>query len=289
VKNRVPDFLKTNPQALGPADDTYTAIRRRAQDGDPKAEYELGRMYETGNQVEESAKEAFKWYSASAAQGYPDAQYRLGLAYLYGIGTQQSIAQAGAWLNKAKDKMQPVATLLLNAISSTRNNVIDKPHSILLSWYLEQSIAGNGEAMLGLGHMFENGWGIPQDIEVAKRWYAKARSAGTKGAAKRLRQIKAGGIVVETDSEAPQDIADMQASVPQLPSSSPSANITGEERNGPVLSNGQFDNVPSEMSPSLMAKAKDYLTPVALLILGLFMGFLVFRWMRGNERHDSVF
>ncbi|MGD8593238.1 MAG: tetratricopeptide repeat protein [Gammaproteobacteria bacterium] len=288
VKNQVPDFLKTNPQALGPAEDTYSAIRRRAQDGDPKAGYELGRMYETGNQVEESAEEAFKWYSASAAQGYPDAQYRLGLAYLYGIGTQQSIPQAGIWLNKAKDKMQPVATLLLNAISSTRNNVIDRPHSILLSWYLEQSVDGNGEAMLGLGHMFENGWGVQQDVDVAKRWYAKARSAGTKGAAKRLRQIKAGG-GVEIESGAPRDIADMQATSAAQLHNTPNAARSLDAQGLPALSNSPSIGTPNDTGDSLMSKAKDYLTPVALLILGLFMGFLVFRWMRGNQPHDSAF
>jgi TPR repeat protein len=295
VKNQVPDFLKTSPQNLGLPEDSYSMIRRRAHDGDPKAEYELGRLYETGKHVEESVKDAFKWYSASAAQGFPDAQYRLGLAYLYGIGTQQSIAQAGVWLDKAKQKMQPVATLLLNAISSSRNNVIDKPHSILLSWYMERAVEGDGDAMLGLGHMFENGWGIHQDIDVAKRWYLKARTAGTKGAAKRLREIKAGALV-ESDSTESQDITDMQATPSvQLPSNPRTQDSRGVQvpkavqQAAPEVSEhtgGMSDNAPIDW---LLTKGKKYLTPVALIILGLFMGILVFRWMRGSHRPDSVF
>jgi hypothetical protein len=304
VKNQVPDFLKTNPQSLGTLEDNYSSIRRRAHDGDPKAEYELGRMYETGENVEESAPDAFKWYSVSAAQGYPDAQYRLGLAYLYGIGTEQNIAQAGMWLNKAKQKVHPVATLLLSAISSQRNAVIDKPHSILLSWYLERSIDGDGDAMLGLGHMFENGWGIQQDIEVAKRWYVKARSAGTKGAAKRLREMKAGAVAAAVSSES-RDIADMRATpTAQLPSTtsaqqqSADAQLTQQNpqqnpqqnslQNPQQKAAREAGNVSDAASDSLFSKAKHYLTPVALVILGLFMGGVVLRWMRGSQPRDSV-
>jgi Na+-driven multidrug efflux pump len=56
----------------------------------------------------------------------------------------------------------------------------------------------------------------------------------------------------------------------------------------PALSSSPSTGTPNDAGDSLISKAKDYLTPVALLILGLFMGFLVFRWMRGNQPHDSV-
>jgi TPR repeat protein len=144
--------------------------------------------------------------------------------------------------------------------------------------------------MLGLGHMFENGWGIQQDIEVAKRWYVKARSAGTKGAAKRLRQIKAGG-GVQAESASPQVIGDMQATpVGQLPRAT-----TATEQETPATkkpqagSNKETSSESDNIADSLLGDAKKYLTPVALLILGLFMGGVVFRWMRGSQRHDSVF
>ena len=155
---------------------------------------------------------------------------------------------------------------------------------------MERAVDGDGVAMLGLGHMFENGWGIQQDIEVAKRWYVKARSAGTKGAAKRLRQIKAGD-GVQAESAAPQVISDMQATpAGQLPRVTAArereTTATKEPQTGSDKELGiESDNI----TDTLLHDAKQYLTPVALLILGLFMGALVFRWMRGSQRHDSVF
>ena len=293
VKNEVPDFLNKNPQTLGPSEDSLSSIRRRALDGDAKAQYELGRMYETGNQVVENLEEAFKWYTASAAQDYSDAQYRLGLAYLYGVGTQQSTAQGGVWLKKARDKLHPVATLLLNAISSNRSGIIDKPHSILLSWYLERSVDGDGEAMLGLGNMFERGWGIEQDVEAAKRWFAKARAAGTKGASIRMRQMKveaaestpSGGNAVTQEPV-------FQSATPDTRDQTKRGGTFRRESGLDGSGEGRISNpstADTNSAKGLETQLKDYLTPAALLVLGLFMGFLVFRWMKGGSRQDSVF
>ena len=299
VKNEVPDFLNKNPQTLGPAESSLITTRHRALEGDAKAQYELGRMYETGNQIAENLDEAFKWYTASASQDYTDAQYRLGVAYLYGLGVQQSTVQGGVWLKKARDKLHPKATLLLNSISSNRSGIIDKPHSILLSWYLERSVDGDGEAMLGLGNMFEQGWGIEQDIEVAKKWYAKARAAGTKGAARHMRQMKA-DIAARDDSQsltsesATSHSQPYQPKLPVTPSAQrePGANQmqgAGNEQ----LAGSQISNQGGEQSSGdqglLGNQTKEYLTPAVLLILGLFMGFLVFRWMKGSNHQGSAY
>jgi len=271
VKNEVPDFLNKNPQTLGSSEHSLIAIRRLALEGDAKAQYELGRRYETGDEVAENLEEAFKWYTASATQDYTEAQYRLGLAYLYGIGTKQSTAQGGVWLKKARDKLHPAATMLLNAISSNRSGIIDKSHSILLSWYLERSIEGDGDAMLGLGNMFEHGWGIEQDVETAKRWYAKARAAGTKGASIRMRQIKA---EAAADAESSPDPGPQQSQRALSRDESEAEGASGTEASG---------------TGGLESRLSDYLTPAALLVLGLFMGVLVFRWMKGGNRQDSAF
>jgi hypothetical protein len=50
----------------------------RAQSGDAEAQVELGRRYENGTGVVESAAQAAKWYRKAAAQGDADAQSSLG-------------------------------------------------------------------------------------------------------------------------------------------------------------------------------------------------------------------
>ena len=155
--------------------------------------------------------------------------------------------------------------------------------------------------MLGLGNMFEHGWGIEQDTEVAKRWYAKARAAGTKGASIRMRQMKAdaAGAAESSPSTANGPTAHSQP----LQAAAPFTDSSGvqTEQGGNLarqLSNkepaegrtsNQSSTETSNVKDFLETQAKDYLTPAALLILGLFMGFLVFRWMKGSNHHDSAF
>jgi hypothetical protein len=145
--------------------------------------------------------------------------------------------------------------------------------------------------MLALGYMFENGWGIQQDIDVAKRWYAKSRSAGTKGAANHLRQIKAGSFA-ESDSVALHETPEPNVRAPsatQPPGLTNAPERSEPRQDGQALSSEQSSGAPIDAIASMLVKAKDYLIPVVLLVLGLFMGFLVFRWMRGSQPHDSVF
>jgi TPR repeat protein len=226
VKNRVPEFLQGAPKR-SEIDDSLVAIRFRAKDGDADAQYKLGRMYEQGTtEVDRNKSEAFRWYNAAAAQGHRDAQYRLGLAYLFGEGTLQNSATAAMWFKRAKANKQPAATVLLSHIATEGTGKIEGTQSLLLTWLLERSLDGDGEAMLGLGNMFEKGWGVPQDVEVAEKWYAKARAAGAKGAARRLRIMKADGVddIAEAEpiNEPRRIIRDDSAKQNQISSNSPS-------------------------------------------------------------------
>jgi TPR repeat protein len=179
-------------------------------------------------------------------------------------------------LKKAKDKNNPAATLLLSHISSSQSGVIDKPHSVLLIWYLERTLNGDGEAMLGLGNMFERGWGVEQDIGTAKKWYAKARAAGTKGAAQHLRLIKANAAMEEGQAPAPSQ-AQRKDTSPRV-----------ARAEGQADSSTQEDDATAETGGLDMARIKRTLMPIALVVLGLLMGVMVLRWLRGGRR-DSVF
>ena len=49
--------------------------------GDKDAQYELAQAYFNGEGVEQSYKEAAKWYTLSAAQGHTQAQFHIGWMY----------------------------------------------------------------------------------------------------------------------------------------------------------------------------------------------------------------
>ena len=75
-----------------------------AVQGDPTAQYELGRLYHQGLGVSQNYVEAAHWYRQSAKQGNADAQYSLGNMFLMGEGVDQNDDSARAWYELAADQ-----------------------------------------------------------------------------------------------------------------------------------------------------------------------------------------
>ncbi|HHF3737183.1 TPA: tetratricopeptide repeat protein, partial [Haemophilus influenzae] len=55
-----------------------------AEQGDVKAQYNLGNMYVNGRGVKQDGFEAVKWYRKAAEQGLANAQFNLGVMYYEG-------------------------------------------------------------------------------------------------------------------------------------------------------------------------------------------------------------
>ena len=75
-----------------------------AQDGNARAQYNLGWMHANGRGVAQDFKEAIKWYTKSAEQGNVNAQYNLGNLYLRGQGATQNDNLAFSWFIKAAEQ-----------------------------------------------------------------------------------------------------------------------------------------------------------------------------------------
>lgn len=73
------------------------ALKKSAEQGDAKAQYNLGVCYYNGNGVEKDYQEAVKWYRKAAEQGIAEAQCNLGLCYDEGRGVIQNKVKAYAW------------------------------------------------------------------------------------------------------------------------------------------------------------------------------------------------
>ena len=72
--------------------DPYEAIRwyrMAANSGEPGAQNNLAYLYETGPEGVKDLAEATKWYMRAAVSGNPTAQYNLGLRYLRGEGVKK--------------------------------------------------------------------------------------------------------------------------------------------------------------------------------------------------------
>jgi uncharacterized protein len=86
------------------AGDYATALqefRPLAEQGNAKAQWKVGFMYETGNGVPQDYAEAVKWMRLAAVQGHVIAQYNLGEIYKNGKGVLQDNVIAHMWYNLA--------------------------------------------------------------------------------------------------------------------------------------------------------------------------------------------
>ncbi|MDD1625819.1 MAG: sel1 repeat family protein, partial [Methylococcaceae bacterium] len=87
----------------------YETTLQQAKQGDALAQYDLGTMYDSGQEVTQDYKEAIKWYRLSAEQGYALAQYNLGTMYAQGQGIAQDYKEAFKWYQKAAEQGEALA------------------------------------------------------------------------------------------------------------------------------------------------------------------------------------
>ena len=79
----------------GDYDTALKEFRPLAEQGDSKAQFKLGIMYDNGFGVPQDYKEATRWCRLAAEQGDSLAQPSLGYRYYKGLGVRQDYAEAG--------------------------------------------------------------------------------------------------------------------------------------------------------------------------------------------------
>jgi TPR repeat protein len=78
--------------------------RQAAEAGDPRGQLELGRMYLSGEGVEQDPMAARNWFEMANAQGHVPATIQIAYAYLNGaMGYPQDYAQARVLFQQALD------------------------------------------------------------------------------------------------------------------------------------------------------------------------------------------
>ncbi|MQA65956.1 MAG: hypothetical protein GEU76_08650 [Alphaproteobacteria bacterium] len=160
--------LLVPPVQAGPLDDASAAyhrgdfaaavklIRPLAEQGDARAQANLGVLYENGQGVPRDDIEAAKWYRKAANQGDASAQYKLGGLYWQGKGVPRNGEEA-------------------------------------LKWYRQAADQGYADAQNTVGVMYWTGRGTPQSDAMAMEWFRKAAAQGHAKARKNLEEMKEKG------------------------------------------------------------------------------------------------
>jgi serine/threonine protein kinase len=134
--------------------------------------------------------EAFRLCQKRAEAGDPSAQYELGMMYSYGRGTKRDGAQALVWLEKAATHGHLVAQSRLG-IMLARGAGVKKDEAAAARWLRRAAEQGDIAAQFNLGIMYAHGVGVTQDIAQAMQWYRQAADQGHAGALSNLEVLEA--------------------------------------------------------------------------------------------------
>ncbi len=132
--------------------------REEAEQGDARAQYNLGVAYANGKGVAEDKREAVRWYRLAAEQGEAIAQYSLGVAYANGEGVDQDQREAVRWWSKAAEQ-------------------------------------GDADAQFKMGGAYWRGKGVITDEREAYIWFSIAKTNGNERAADGLRILEEADIL----------------------------------------------------------------------------------------------
>ena len=76
----------------------WTAL---AEEGEPRAQYNLGIIYDEGRGVRASRDQARQWWRKAAAQNVPEALHNLATSYLFGVDAKDDHKEGLAFLANA--------------------------------------------------------------------------------------------------------------------------------------------------------------------------------------------
>ncbi|MEO6094620.1 MAG: DUF4062 domain-containing protein [Fibrobacteria bacterium] len=134
-------------------EDSTKAFLRKAMDGSPEDQFQVGAMYEQGKDVPHNDTLALRWYKKAAEKGLAESQYKVALMYRAGKGTLKSSYQAARWFQSAAEQ-------------------------------------GHAKAQVKLGQMYRNGKGVERNETTAFKWFLKAADQKDPDAEKIIAELK---------------------------------------------------------------------------------------------------
>lgn len=170
--------------------------RKAATQDNPSAQNSLGWMYQNGlGGVKRDYQKAVKWYKKAATQGNSSAQNNLGWMYHHGLGVNRDYREAIRYYQKAtecgnsnaKNNLADVQNILGDMYFNGKE--ITQDYSEAMYFYSSSAENGNSYGQYRLAIMYENGYGVEQNLMLAKMWYEKAMDNGYTDAQESLNRI----------------------------------------------------------------------------------------------------
>ena len=168
---------------------TRLAVRElvsRAQQGDPKAIYDLASLHDIGyDSIPVDSARSTSLYLLSAEKGYAPAQNYIGFRLYKGEGTPRDISGGIYWLEKAAVSGDAKAANNLGWILLQGEDVERDPEKTAF-WFRKAAEGGLPAGQAQYADMLRTGYGVPADTLRADSLYCRAIEGGLRDAEAKL-------------------------------------------------------------------------------------------------------
>lgn len=130
-------------------------FRKAAEQGLADAQYMLSWCYYNGHGVHKKPKIAMEWLFRAAEQGHADAQFRLGFCYDRGLDVDQNLIKAVEWYHKAAEQGQVDAQYHLGLCYAKRLSRAYKDSKEAVEWFHKAAEQGHADAQKKLKKIYK--------------------------------------------------------------------------------------------------------------------------------------
>lgn len=226
--------------------DAALGLRKLAESGDPNAQLELARLYESGKGVVQSFPEAVRWLKPAAEKGLVAAQARLGEILLVGV------KEPGHSRESAGTETSAFAQLLSSAPSAKQD------FAEAARWNEAAAKGGDVPAQARIGYQYASGLGVPRDAAAAKQWLAAAAAKGNEAG-----QLGLGMLLSE-----PGALHDATAAAGWFGKAAEQGSVAAKTCLGLLCMRGQGVGLDEARAATLMTEAANAGHPAAMFYLG---------------------
>lgn len=163
----------------------FELLKKAANQGHAKSQYELAQMYQYGNYVEQSDIESIKYYHL-AADKIVNAQIDLAYYYAHGVMLEVNYIESFKRYQLAAQQIKYLTDkkeLLWIPLNKIKFNAGNNQAEV-------KALEGDTSAQLYLGCLYQNGFEVKKNIEKAIFWYEMASKHRDNEAQIQLEMLK---------------------------------------------------------------------------------------------------
>lgn len=175
------EVSQTKPEAKV----TIESAEKKAAQGDILSQLQLAETY---RYKFKDYVQAVAWYKKAAEQGNRKAQMELGYLHYFGEGVAKDYSTAAIWFKQAADQGDAYSQNMIG-VMYIKGRGVTQDYAQALMWFKKSADQNYADAQAWVGSMYRDGEGVAKDYSTAAIWYKKAAKQGNEFSIRALKRL----------------------------------------------------------------------------------------------------